>query len=61
MKSWWAILLPLAIGVIGLAEFIPRFRAGAFGTPQILGLMIVGVCFGIAWGAASARFKKPNT
>ncbi|TAN20653.1 MAG: hypothetical protein EPN33_14910 [Acidobacteria bacterium] len=60
MKSWWAILLPLAIGVIGLAEFIPRFRTGAFGTQQIFGLVIVGICFGIAWGAASARFKKPS-
>lgn len=60
MKSWWAILLPLVIGVIGLAEFIPRLRTGAFGMSQVLGLMIVGVCFGIAWGAAAARFRKPS-
>lgn len=60
MKSWWAILLPLAIAVIGLAEFLPRLQSGAFGVTQILGLMIVGVCLGVAWGAASARFKKPS-
>lgn len=59
MKSWAAILLPLAVGVIGLAEFLPRMRTGPFGTPQIIGLMIIGICFGIAGAAAQARFKKP--
>ncbi|MGH9465964.1 MAG: hypothetical protein ACRD1Y_01290 [Terriglobales bacterium] len=60
MKSWWAILLPLALGLIGLGEFLPRLRSGSYGLPQILGLMIVGVCFGVAWGGLQARRKSKS-
>ncbi|MGH9477201.1 MAG: hypothetical protein ACRD1C_12850 [Terriglobales bacterium] len=57
MKSWGAILLPLAVALIGLAEFLPRLMTGTFGTPQVLGLMIIGICLGVAGAAAQARFK----
>lgn len=57
LKSWIAILLPLLIALVCMAELWPYLRAGRFGLGGVIVLMVAGVCVGIAWGAFQARRK----
>jgi hypothetical protein len=55
-----AIVVPLVIGMIGLANLTQRPRFASFHNVDVLQLLASGMCFGVALAALLVLLRTPR-